>query len=54
MKNPKLKRETEEIEWLYDHRDEVVFDKNGKLLTPTETREQELMKRVSPFLTAGQ
>ena len=37
----------EEIEWLDDHRDEVVFDKNGKPLTPVETREQELLKRVS-------
>ena len=47
MKNPKLEREPEEVEWLYDHRDEVVFDKNGKPLTPSETREKLLKRRQS-------
>ena len=54
MKSPKkLKRETKEVEWLYDHRDEIeatrrpVFDKNGNRLTPAETREQLLKRRQS-------
>ena len=53
MKKPKLKQEPEEVEWLYDHRDEIeatwkpVSDENGKL-TPAEIREQELLKRRQP------